>query len=644
MKKEYLALIHYLIDNNRAVTSKELAKELGVSVRSIKNYVNALNILANEWMIVSSNSGYVIHPHIAQKLMEDETTTIPQTSEERMFYIVKQLLIAHASHLDLYELCDSLYVSYSTLKADVTKMNKAFSNFHVSFTCEGDVLRLVGSEKNKRKLVSYVMYEETNNKFMTSDIIKDIFDTIPIEKMTKIIMQTFKKYNYYINDFAQINLLLHFAIIIDRIQQGNEVTTKTEHFTVENENERNLLSELYSLLENEFNISFNASERFEIYMLFKTNANYSIPSNQETLRKIVGDDMISLAVDIVNKVNEYYYINLYNENFLTPFTLHLKNLILRASNGTYTKNPMTQSIKTSCPTVYDIAIYISIELMERYNIYINEDEVTFLALHIGAEIERQKSNDEKIKCIVLCPEYMGLGSQIYNQLLIEFGNQMDIIKTVSSEKELYKYSFDMCVTTIKLETKIKREVIVISPFIKQQDKNEIYEAMSRINNHRKNWILKKNFHQFFSPELFFANPKEHTKNELIHTLSKNMTTLSYVDESFEEKVFIRENAASTAFDNIAIPHAMKMEALKTCISVCISKKGIVWGKQTVNVVLLVAINRADKQIFHDLYEALVELFSEPKIFTLMKECRTFSDFENVIFENISTNNKNISCK
>lgn len=639
MKKEYLALIRYLMDKEKPVTSKELAKKLEVSVRSIKNYVNALNILANERMIVSSNNGYLIHSYIAQRLIENENVTIPQSSEERIFYIVKQLLIAHASHLDLYELCDNLYVSYSTLKTDIAKMNKAFSNFHVSFTCEGDVLRLVGSEKNKRKLVSYVMYEETNNKFMTTDIIKDVFDAIPVEKMTKIIIQTFKKYNYYINDFSQINLLLHFAIIVDRIKQGNEVTTKTETFIIEDTNERELLKEIYSLLENEFHIVLNDSERFEIYMLFKTNANYSIPSNQETLRKIVGDEMITLAIDIVNKVNEYYYINLYSENFLTPFTLHLKNLILRASNGTYTKNPMTKSIKNSCPTVYDIAIYISIEIMERYNIYINEDEVTFLALHIGAEIERQKTNNEKIKCIIFCPDYMGLGSQIYNQLLLEFGHQIDIIKTISTEKELYNYSFDMCITTIKLESKIKREVILISPFINQQDKTEIYEAISRINSHRKNWILKKNFHQFFSSELFISNPKEYTKDEIIHRLSNHMVDLHYVDENFEEKVCIRENAASTAFDNIAIPHSMKMEAIKTSISVCISKRGIVWGKQIVNVVLLVAINRADKQIFHDLYEALVELFSEPKVFALVKECRNFTDFENVIFESIISSNK-----
>ncbi|MDF9824807.1 lichenan operon transcriptional antiterminator [Breznakia sp. PF5-3] len=636
MKKKHIELINYLCEQTRPTTSKELSNALGVSVRSIKNYVNTLNIQANEKIILSSNTGYTIHKSIALKLLDHQDTQIPQTSEERAFYIVKQILVAHTSHLDLYELCESLYVSYSTLKADIAKMNKAFSNFHIEFVCENDTLKIIGSEKNKRKLVSYVIYEETNNKFMNADIIKDSFQDMPIDKINNVITKTFNKYNYYINDFANINLLLHIVIIIDRIKEGNIVNQKNADFVIEDENEHSLVFELCALLEKEFDIKFNKSEQYEIYMLFKTNANYSLPSSQDTLRKIVGSDIIHLANDIIEKVNEYYYINLGNENFLTPFTLHLKNLILRAKNGAFTKNPMTQSIKTSCPTVYDIAIYISIELMDHYNIHINEDEVTFLALHIGAEIERQKTNDEKVKCILLCPEYMKISTQIYNQLLIEFGNQIDIIKTITSEEDLDKYSFSMCITTVRLQKKIVQDVIFIPPFLQQVDKVQIYDTINKIYNNRKNWILKSKFHQFFSAELFLANSNESTKHEVLHVLSSKMLDLNYVDETFEEKVLIRENAASTAFGNIAIPHAMKMEALKTSVSVCISKKGIHWNNQLVNIVLLVAINKADKRIFHDLYEALVELFSKEKVIQLVKECNTFTDFENLILENIVT--------
>lgn len=635
MKKQHVELINYLCNHKNPITSKELSNALNVSIRSIKNYVNSLNILANEQMIVSSNNGYTIHKIIAAKLLENEETQIPQTSEERSFYIIKQLLVMHSSHLDLFELCDLLFVSYSTLKNDISKMNKGFSNFHVEFVIENDTIRILGSEKNKRKLVSYVIYEETNNRFMNSDIIKESFDTLPIDRINLTIHSIFEKYNYYINEFANINLLLHFAIIIDRIKDGNYVNIQNEDFVIENENERALVSDLCNAFEEEFSITFNNSERYEIYMLFKTNANYSLPSSQETLRKIVGSEIIEQALHIVEKVNDFYYINLDNENFLTPFALHLKNLVLRAQNQTYTKNPMTQSIKTSCPTVYDIAIYISLELMEHYNIHINEDEVTFLALHVGAEIERQKTNDSKLKCVLFCPDYMKISTQIYNQLLIEFGNQIDIIKTITVEEDLKKYSFDFCLTVIKLHEKIYQDVLLIPPFLQAHDKAEIYNLITKISNNRKNQILKHQFHQFFSEELFLENPEFDTKEEVLHMMTEKLVDLNLVDESFEEKVLTRENAAATAFGNIAIPHAMKMEALKTCISLCVSKKGIRWGTQSVNVILLVAINKADKSIFHELYEALVALFSKEEVVNQVKECTTFQNFKNLVFEYIN---------
>ena len=635
MKKQHIELIHYLCSNKNPITSKELSNALNVSIRTIKSYVNSLNILASEPMIISSSYGYTIHKAIANKLLETSQSQIPQTSEERSFYIIKQLLVMHSSHLNLYDLCDSLYVSYSTLKSDISKMNKAFSNFHVEFVIQQDTVKILGSEKNKRKLVSYVIYEETNNRFMNSDIIKESFDTLPIDRINSTIQSIFKKYNYYINEFANINLLLHFAIIIDRIKDGNYVTIQNEDFIIENENERGLVEELCNAFENEFSITFNTSERYEIYMLFKTNANYSLPSSQETLRKIVGNEIIENALRIVEKVNDFYYINLDNENFLTPFALHLKNLILRAKNHTYTKNPMTQSIKTSCPTVYDIAIYISLELMEAYHIHINEDEVTFLALHVGAEIERQKTNDSKLKCVLFCPEYMTISTQIYNQLLIEFGNQIDIIKTITKEEDLKKYTFDFCLSVIKFHEKIKQEILLISPFLQAYDKAEIYNLIIKISNNRKNQILKHQFHQFFSKELFLENPDVDTKEAVLHKMIQKLVDLNFVDDSFEEKVITRENAAATAFGNIAIPHAMKMEAFKTCISLCVSKKGIRWGSQSVNVILLVAINKADKKLFHELYEALVALFSKEEVVHQVKACTTYENFKSLIFEYIN---------
>ncbi|WP_416324518.1 BglG family transcription antiterminator [[Eubacterium] hominis] len=634
MKKKHIELLNYLMDHNSA-TSKELAAALSISTRSVKNYVIEINLLSKEKAILSSKHGYTIQKNAARELLSIKEEELPQTSEQRGFYIIKAIMLGHSSHVDIFDLCDSLYVSYSTIKADIAKMNKTFANFHVHFTCENDAVKIHGSEKDKRKLVSYVMYEETEQQFMDSSMIKDSFSNISIDAITSIIHTTFQKYQYYINDFAFVNLLLHFTIIIDRMKEGNFVDTQKEDFIIESDIERSLVSELCEQLEQTFHIKFNKNEQFEIYMLFKTNANFSMPSSKDSLKRLVGEDILQLTKDIVDKVNESYLIDLNQESFVTPFSLHLKNLLLRAHHKTYTKNPMVDAIKASCPTVYDIAIFISLELMHRYHVDINEDEVTFLALHIGAEIERQKTNDSKLRCVLLCPDYMNITTSIYNGLLMDFGNQINIIQTVSYEDELAPLHYDLLITTIPLKQPIHREVCMIPPFKSETSFSNLQTTIENLKMNQKNYILKKNFHDFFSKELFLYDPIPAKRDDVIHALCQKMEDMEYVNHEFEEKVMIRELAASTGFVNIAIPHAMEMEAWKTCISVAVSKQGILWGSQIVHIVLLVAINKVDKKIFHDLYEALVILFSNDTVMEAAKECQSFQDFEQLVYTSIS---------
>ena len=531
MKKKHIELLNYLMDHNSA-TSKELAAALSISTRSVKNYVIEINLLSKEKAILSSKHGYTIQKNAARELLSIKEEELPQTSEQRGFYIIKAIMLGHSSHVDIFDLCDSLYVSYSTIKADIAKMNKTFANFHVHFTCENDAVKIHGSEKDKRKLVSYVMYEETEQQFMDSSMIKDSFSNISIDAITSIIHTTFQKYQYYINDFAFVNLLLHFTIIIDRMKEGNFVDTQKEDFIIESDIERSLVSELCEQLEQTFHIKFNKNEQFEIYMLFKTNANFSMPSSKDSLKRLVGEDILQLTKDIVDKVNESYLIDLNQESFVTPFSLHLKNLLLRAHHKTYTKNPMVDAIKASCPTVYDIAIFISLELMHRYHVDINEDEVTFLALHIGAEIERQKTNDSKLRCVLLCPDYMNITTSIYN----DFGNQINIIQTVSYEDELAPLHYDLLITTIPLKQPIHREVCMIPPFKSETSFSNLQTTIENLKMNQKNYILKKNFHDFFSKELFLYDPIPAKRDDVIHALCQKMEDMEYVNHEFEEKV------------------------------------------------------------------------------------------------------------
>ena len=60
----------------------------------------------------------------------DEPQTFAMSYAERSVYIIKKMLIEHRP-LNTFDLCDELFISYSTLKSDLAKMNTLYQSFHV---------------------------------------------------------------------------------------------------------------------------------------------------------------------------------------------------------------------------------------------------------------------------------------------------------------------------------------------------------------------------------------------------------------------------------------------------------------------------------------------------------------------------------
>ena len=158
-------------------------------------------------------------------------------------------------------------------------------------------------------------------------------------------------------------------------------------------------------------------------------------------------------------------------------------------------------------------------------------------------------------------------------------------------------------------------------------RGEITDAVSSIRERRRLRILKEEFDRFFSPELFFVNRDGRlTAKDIMRRAAEEMETAGVVQEGFYDRLLERELAASTAFPNIAIPHSMHLDAIKTSVCVMLCPKGVAWGGQTVRLVLTVAIHRTDAQLFGELYQALIGLFDNEKNLRQIVTKESFQQF------------------
>lgn len=433
MRRKQEELINYLYTHNEKVTANILSKALNLSIRTIKSYIAELNMNYPS-LISSSNRGYVIDKVKANSLLQYKDD-IPQDYESRCIYIIKKTLLEKQDYIDIFDLCEELFISYSTLKKDIYKMNTSFANFKITFSSENNKLHVGGSEQNKRKLISHVMSEEVSGNFLNLTLLQESFPDYDLDDACTLIKDICKQHHYYLNDFSCVNFILHVTIMVSRINHGNHIINNNELIQVTNKNDEKIAKELCLALEQVFNVSFNSSEILEIYILFKNNANY-INNENENVSLLVSDEIIQITKNIIKNVDEHFFINLDSDNFITPFMLHLKNLKNRLIKNNLLKNPMLDSIKISCPTIYDISTFIAYQLTLSFHENVNEDEIAFIALHVGTEIERQKKEETKVSCLLLCPEYLNITSTLHKKIMMDFGDQLTIQKSISFENEI----------------------------------------------------------------------------------------------------------------------------------------------------------------------------------------------------------------
>lgn len=143
-------------------------------------------------------------------------------------------------------------------------------------------------------------------------------------------------------------------------------------------------------------------------------------------------------------------------------------------------------------------------------------------MHIGSEIERQADNKDKVPVAILCPNYHNMADQIMNSLMLNFGNQLNMVGSIPSENDFNTLNNPVSIlfTTIPVTTKIMNtstneplDVVSISPLNLNSQFSIIQNAILQSQEKYRDRKLKVKFNDFFEPDLFIVDSKLKNKNK-----------------------------------------------------------------------------------------------------------------------------------
>ncbi|EAG1758316.1 PRD domain-containing protein [Listeria monocytogenes] len=617
-QKEILAYLHK--QENKWVTSNELADFCECTTRTIRNNISKINE-ATPNLIRSAKQGYQINQRIPFELQTESDVT------ERKSKLLLELIKNSTKGVDLFELADILYISEVTLKKDIQQLKNELKEADVQIVTSKDRIKLIGKERAKRKYMISLLYEEGGYRESIKSRIQEMIEFVSIDKLQNIVKEVLAEESITTNQYSMMNIVLHYAISIVRIQQGNTLIETQKTLIRKHSKEYEISKKIAKILSEEYQIHFSEAETKQLGLLYVGLQNeQSANANHGELDQFVDKKIIDALKSVLANVEETYLIDLQNEQLFIKLAIHVQSLYYRSRYKAYTRNLSLLDIKTSYPVTFDIAVYISSLLQEKLAINFNEDEISFIALHIGSFLESENRDDIRLEIGLLIEDYHDLRTNMLKKLRARFENDTTI-KLIENEDS--EENFDIILTTNRDIALEKAVSIFIHPLLTTKDIKKISNRIQTKKKILENHIRGQQIDRYIVRSLYAnqIDPSELTPAKIREQMISKMEKQTFVTPEFKEKVEKRERMAPTSFPSgIAIPHSIKNDALQSGVSIMTLQEPIYWNDVKIKIIALVAISKKDATEFNDFFEKFVEIVSEPINTKRLSMAESFKEF------------------
>lgn len=634
-------VLKILLEADEQVTAPSIADKIGVSARTIIKYIGEINFFHPN-LITSSRYGYCINKRLGKALYCESQNQLPQTSKERIHYLLQEILLGPSdkNSIDLEYFADDICISFETAKKDLTKLKQKLNAFHLQANINTYCITLEGSEIAKRNLLSNIIYENFDKNKISPDSIWQIFPDAKIDELYSLVNEQCKKHHYFINDCLLMNLILDILINICRIQQQSSLqkkdtkilfpTTSLSPAPTFAEDIAQAIAQLYKIPYNDAEISY----------LDKILAGYIMPANFKKMdyadiQHFIEPKYLQVIDCIFSYIQKNYrFIDLTKETFLTHFSLNLNNLLCRLKNKHWSNDPRKEDMKRASPFIFKCGTGIGEKLADLLQIAVVEDDITYLALHLGLNLLDQKDkNLEKICCGLMITRYFDYDKSMVRTLRQRFANDIIISDIFRTEKQLTDFKdIQLLISTVSLPETFPTEWITTDPFLSEKNLNKIQKRINFKKLQKRQRILQDELLHIGNDFLFLRNdPRKHTSAlpELITRMQELLVSNNYLPASCSTV-----NTAATEptiFGHVAVPNFICSSEIRTGMVVVINTKPMLWKDTQIDICILLALNPNDWELVQYTFDHLISLLSEIEYLRKISKAKNYDEFvSNVI--------------
>ena len=465
MNRRSVDILQSLMGNR--VLINELAEKHGVSVRTIRNDINTINLILekNGFAIIDIDrygfcSCSMELSEMKDLLKQNDFYNYRLSKEERRS-MISMILVLAPSFVTLGAIANKLCVSRATIVNDMEDVKRHLEKYKITVISHPNKGFQVKGPESAKRLLLWQEYNQ-NQEFMHEEIVVSA-DYINPEQETnvirKIIQEQEHSHNLYLTDDSYGSLLNYLWIMMKRVHGGNFIEECVGSGTVYDSMARDILKYISQYCR----LVFTDHEKLYLGTVLKS---LRYMKRRKMDKKILSIQIVTrqfieaVSRELNSNLNKDYYL-------FENLSSHLATS-LDADSNMFSTNSMFFEITRKNPAVYQTVCNNQNILEEYIGRKLTDIESVYITIHICAALERKQNYVRPIRVVLACNGGVGTSQLLAAKLENLFHFQ--IIKVISSHEAKYlrQSEADMVISTVPLED-LPVPVVEVSAMLGAED-------------------------------------------------------------------------------------------------------------------------------------------------------------------------------
>jgi mannitol operon transcriptional antiterminator len=665
------SLLRTLLFTTTPVSYKQISTQLKLSIRTIQREVSALKPILEDFnlkVLSKMGSGIMIDGNLEDKALLDKTMLKANTfqiysPEERQEGMLFDLLIA-TEPIKYFLLSNKYGVTEATISNDLDKLESTCMRNNLTIIRKAGFGVLIhGLENDKRSALSKLLhkditFEEWFELFQLSEQEEKTIESsqlnqsvckrlrkfvetsniLKVEHAVKVVLDS--QTVIELSDRSYVNLIVHLILAIERINHQVNYTSEDENILpeIETMEEYIVAKQIVQKLERILHISMPKNE-ISYITLHLFGANFSQQYNSSTSNNDNDIEWYDLTQSFIHAVEKELSISLKEDLSLFEGLLaHLVPSVNRLKLGLQIHNPMLKDIKQRYPDIFSACQKAGVTISTKVGKDIPEDEIGYLAVHIGASAIRMKEHTKQIyKAVIVCASGMGTSTYLASKVEKEIANlQIDSILSLTELKDKINNRLidQIIISTVTLPFLHPDNYILVSPFLSDDEINLIYNKLGSFatkNEEVPNDNKEPNTVSMVGSARYGEGMVQILRNLSVFKLPASAANLKNVTEILSNTSIVinpkqvlldldrREKQGTFVLDNLAMVHAKTSGVSELLLAVFHFNDSTIWdGFEIQSLLLLAAPVDATKEHIEMISVISANLIEESFLHVLLK--------------------------